>query len=307
MTIIGAGYVGSTILYALMLYDIPNEIVLINRNVNKAISEIDDIRHGFKFVGNTVIRVGNFDDISNSDVVVIAIGRNRKPGETRLDLAEDNTRIVKSIIPDLKKYYNNSIIIIVTNPIDIITKIVNDEMNLSYGKVFGTGCILDSSRFVRLLSDYLKCSIEDVRAMVVGEHGDSQVLLWSNVLVNKVRIEEYCKNNNIPWDEGIKELIESRVKNMGASIIKSKGHTQYGVATCTADLVNAVIYDKKILASVSSKMQGEFGINDVCMSYPSIIGENGIIERKVIQPSDSEINNLKLAADKLLKYNYANL
>lgn len=285
-----------------MLCDVANEIVLVNRNVDKAISEINDIRHGFKFVGNTVVRIGNFEDIHNSDVVVMAIGRNRKPGETRLDLAEDNTRIVNSIMPELKEYYNNSTIIIVTNPIDIITKIVNDEMNVSYGKVFGTGCILDSSRFVRLLSDYLKCSIEDVRAMVIGEHGDSQVLLWSNVLVDKLSIEEYCKKRNIIWNDEIKEQIELKVKNMGASIIKSKGHTQYGVATCTADLVNAVIYDKKILASVSSEMQGEFGIKGVCMSYPSIIGGEGVVERKKIQLTDYEIRSLKLSVDKLLRY-----
>ena len=289
-----------------MLCDVVNEIVLINRNIDKANSEIDDIRHGFKFVGNTIIRVGSFEDVYNSDVVVIAIGRNRKPGESRLDLAEDNTKIVRSIMPELKKYYNDSIIIIVTNPIDIITKVVNDEMKLSYGKVFGTGCILDSSRFVRLLADYLKCSIEDIRAMVVGEHGDSQVLLWSNVLVDKVSIEEYCKNKNIPWNDNIKDQIELKVKNMGASIIKSKGHTQFGIATCTADLVNAVVYDKKILASVSSEMQGEFGISGVCMSYPSIIGSNGIIERKNVNLSEIEINDLRFAAEKLLNYNFDN-
>ncbi len=302
ISIIGAGFVGSTILYALMLCDVAKEIVLVNRNKNKAISEIDDIRHGFKFVNDTNIRVGSFLDLADSDVIIIAIGRNRKPGETRLDLAKDNKNIINSVLPDIKKNYTNSIIIVVTNPIDVITKIVSEEMNLDYGKVFGTGCILDSSRLIRVLADYLKCGIDDIRAMVIGEHGDGQVVLWSNVLVDKIPINEYCEDHNILWNDNIVSEIEKKVKNMGASIISNKGHTQFGVATCAADLANAIINDKKILASVSSPMQGEFGINDVCLSYPSIIGAEGIIERKIIQISDGEKEKLKKAAENLLKY-----
>lgn len=285
-----------------MLCDVANEIVLINRNVKKAISEIDDIRHGFKFVGDTNIRIGSFLDVEDSDVIIVAIGRNRKPGETRLDLSNDNKKIIKSMLPDLKQHYKNSVIIVVTNPIDVITKVVIDEMGLSYGKIFGTGCILDSSRLIRILADYLKCNIDDIRAMVVGEHGDGQVVLWSNVLVKKIPINEFCLKNNIIWNEEIVNDIENTVRNMGASIISNKGHTQFGVATCAADLANAIISDKKILASVSSPMQGEFGITDVCLSYPSIIGAEGIVERKVLKITDDEINNIKNAARNLSNY-----
>lgn len=293
VTIVGAGYAGSSIAYALVLCNVANEIVLINRHEEKAQSEIDDIRHGFPFISETNLRVGDYKDCKDSDVIIITAGRNRKVGENRLDLAKDNVEIVKGYIDKIKPYYANSVMIIVTNPIDIITEKVCEWMNAPYGRIFGTGCILDSSRFIRVLSDYFKVSISDVRAMVIGEHGDGQVPLWSQVLIKGQHIKDYCNDNNIIWNDDIKNEIADKVKNMGASIIKQKGRTQYGIATCTADIVNAVLTDKKIVIPVSSPMQGEYNINDVSMSYPCVIGKNGIEERANITISDEEINALK--------------
>ena len=302
VTIVGSGYVGSSIAYALVLCDVCDEIVLINRTTEKAISEINDIRHGFPFVGKTKLRIGDYEDCKDSDVIVIATGRNRRPGETRLDLTADNLKIVKENVESIKKYYTNAVIVIVTNPIDVITYKVCEWMNLPYGKIFGTGCILDSSRFVRVLADYFDVDISDIRAMAIGEHGDGQVLLWSLVTICGQSIEEYSKANNVIWNENIKLEIESKIKNMGMSIIAHKGRTQYGIATCAADIVNAIVNDKKIKIPVSSPMQGEFGIKDVALSYPSVIGKSGIEKRLELFISNKELELLKATAEKIRNY-----
>lgn len=290
VTIIGAGYVGSTISYALILSNIVDEIVLIDRNNDKVESEINDIRHGFPFVGRTILRKGDYTDVLDSHIIILAIGRNRKVGESRLDLANDNTIIAKEYIDKMKKYYNDSVILVVTNPIDIITTNVTNWMNMPYGKIIGTGCILDSSRFVRLIADYTKVDIGEVRAMVVGEHGDSQVALWSKVKVKGISIYDYCKQNNLVWNDDIKVEIENNVRNMGASIIKGKQRTQYGIATCTADIINAIIKDKQIIISVSSILQGELGLYGKALSFPSVIGYNGIIDRQKVDWTEEEKN-----------------
>lgn len=299
VTIIGAGYAGSSIAYALVLCNVANEIVLINRHIEKAQSEIDDIRHGFPFASAANLRIGDYKDCADSDVIIITVGRNRHVGESRLDLAKDNIEIVKTYVDKIKEYYINAVVLIVTNPIDIITQKVCEWINAPYGKIFGTGCILDSSRFIRVLADYFNVSITDIRAMIIGEHGDSQVPVWSQVLIKGKKVNDYCKENNIEWNDDIKNNISDRVKNMGASIIKQKGRTQYGIATCTADIVNAILTDKRITIPVSSPMQGECGINNVSISYPSIIGENGIENRTIIELANNEIDLLKISAKKV--------
>ena len=299
VTIVGAGYAGSSIAYALVLCNVANEIVFINRHVEKAQSEIDDIRHGFPFLCETNLRVGDYHDCADSDVIIITVGRNRKVGENRLDLAKDNIDIVKGYIDNIKPYYKNAVVIVVTNPIDIITQKVCEWMDAPYGKIFGTGCILDSSRFIRVLADYFNVSISDVRAMIIGEHGDSQVPLWSQVLIRGKHIDEYCIDNGIEWNDKIKDKIADKVRNMGASIIKQKGRTQYGIATCTADIVNAVHTDKRISIPVSSPMQGEYGLSGISISYPSIVGKSGIESRVNVSLSDNEIKMLNLSAEKV--------
>lgn len=302
VTIVGAGYVGASVVYALVLCNVCDEIVFVNRNVDKAKSEIDDIRHGFPFVGKTQVKVGNYCDCEDSQVIVIATGRNRKPGESRLDLAYENSNIVKANIDQIKEYYKNAVILIVTNPIDVITYKVSKWMNVPYGKVFGTGCILDSSRFVRQLADYFQVDISDVRATVIGEHGEGQVLLWSNVLICGKSIHEYCENNNKIWNEEIKMSIEDKVRNMGMSIIAHKGRTQYGIATCTADIINAILNNKMISVSVSSLIDGDFGIQGVSISLPVTIGINGIENKNKIDISDDEKKMLIASAEKIKKY-----
>ena len=301
VTIIGTGYAGSSIAYALFLCNVANEIALINRHVEKAQSEIDDIRHGFPFASSTNLRIGDYKDCADSDVIVITVGRNRRVGENRLDLAKDNVEIVKGYVDKIKEYYNNSVILIVTNPIDVITQKVCEWIDAPYGKIFGTGCLLDSSRFIRVLADYFNVEIGDVRAIIIGEHGDSQVPVWSQVLIKGKKVDDYCKENNIEWNDNIKNEIADKVKNMGASIIKQKGRTQYGIATCTADIINAILTNKRITIPVSSPMQGEYDIEGGSLSYPSLVGRNGIIERVGLKLTIDEIASLKHSYEKIFK------
>lgn len=157
----------------------------------------------------------------------------------------------------------------------------------------------DSSWWFRVLADYFNVSITDIRAMIIGEHGDSQVPVWSQVLIKDKKVDDYCKENNIEWNDDIKNNISDRVKNIGASIIKQKGRTQYGIATCTADIVNAILTDKKITIPVSSPMQDEYGINNVSISYPSVIWEIGIEKRAAIKLDASEIESLNLSVERV--------
>ena len=307
ISVVGAGFVGSTVMYALMLCDTVKNITLINRHIEKAQSELDDMRHGFPFVGSTHLSVGSYSDIEDSDLIVITVGRNRRPGETRLDMTNDNINIINDVLINIKKYYNNQIVIVVTNPIDIITKKVIDFLGAKKGKIFGTGTLLDSSRFISVLSDFTNVDKENIKAYIVGEHGDSQVPIWTSVKICDQYIGDYCKNNNIIFNDDIKLKLAESVRTMGSNIIKQKGKTQYGIATCCIDIINAINIDKKIKIPVACLMEGEFGVSNVVMSYPVIIGKNGIeenINENILkeQWSDDEIDAFIKSSEKIKGY-----
>ena len=239
VAIIGAGFVGSSIAYAMAVRDIAREIVLVDINKEKVIGEVMDIRHGIPSMGTTDVYVGDYSDCSDCDLIIICAGRNRKPGETRLDLTKDNVAIMRSVVDQIKPYYTRGIILIISNPVDILTFKVSEWMGLSDGMVFGSGTILDSSRFVRSIADYVGLSTGVVNGYVVGEHGDGQVPVWSHVTVGGIPIAEYCLDAGLRWDEEIREMIAQKTKDMGSDIIKRKGRTHYGIATCVCQIADA--------------------------------------------------------------------
>lgn len=276
IAIIGVGYVGASICYALMLKTLAREIVLIDSNPQKAKGEAMDIAHGIPYMGNSKVYTGDYADCCDCDMIIITAGRNRKPGQERTDLVDENTTILHQISLDIKKYYNGGVILVVSNPVDIMTYKVAQWMGLPNGMVFGTGCILDTSRLIRQLAEYVEISIDNIQATVIGEHGVRQCPIWSRVTVANIPIDEYCKTSGIEWDELVRQKILMNIQTMGAEIIKRKERTHYGISTCVAYLVDAVMNDRKIVASVSSVLQGEYGIYDVSLSVPSVIGKNGI-------------------------------
>lgn len=252
---------------------------MINRDADRAQGEALDIRHGIPYLGTTDVYVGDYADCADCDLIIISSGRNRRPGENRLDLAEDNTRIMKSVIIEIMKYYTRGVILIITNPVDVLTQKVSEWMNLYNGIVFGSGCMLDTSRFIRSIADYVGLSTGVINGFVVGEHGEGQVPVWSRVTVGGLPIAEYCENVALPWNDDIKDTITRNVRSMGSEIIKAKNKTHYGIATCVCTLANAVLNQAPTIASVCSPLQGEQGVLGVSLSVPSIVGVNGVQQR----------------------------
>lgn len=279
VAIIGAGFVGSSIAYALALRDVAREIVLIDIMREKTAGEAWDIRHGLAGMGTSDIYAGDYADCADCDLIVITAGRNRRPGESRLDMAEENIKIMHGVVDSIKEHYSRGVILVVSNPVDIMVQKVSEWMDLPDGMVFGTGCILDTSRFVRCIADYVGLGTGVVSGMVIGEHGDSQVPVWSRVSVAGMSAEEYCAEAGLLWNEDVRAKIAEDTRNMGAEIIRAKGKTHYGIATCVCALADAVLNQKPMIASVCSPLQGEHGVRGVSLSVPSVVGATGVQQR----------------------------
>lgn len=279
VAIVGAGYVGASIAYALALRDVAREIVLIDINNKKTDGEAKDIRHGLPAMGTADLYAGEYQDCVDCDLIIITAGRGRKPGESRLDLTNENVRIMRSVISEIKKYYTRGVILIVSNPVDILTFKASEWMGLPNGIVFGTGCILDSSRFVRSIADYIGLNTGVINGYVVGEHGDDQVPIWSHVTVGAIPIDEYCSDVGIVWNQDTRDRISTQIKTMGSDIIRAKNRTHYGIATCVCQLADAIVNQRPSIASVSSVLMGEHGCRGVALSVPSVVEPAGVQQR----------------------------
>ena len=279
VAIIGAGFVGASIAYAMALRDIAREIVIVNRTKEKVIGEVMDIRHGIPSMGTTDVYVGDYPDCADCDLIIICAGRNRKPGENRLDLTNDNVEIMHSVISKMQPYYTRGIVLIISNPVDILTFKVAEWMGLPNGMVFGSGNILDSSRFVRTIADYVGLSTGVVNAYIVGEHGEGQVPIWSRATIGGIPIDEYCSDVGLKWDSDVKEELAEKTRIMGSQIIAAKGRTHYGIATCVCQLADAIINQRPTISCVSSVLMGEHGCREVALSVPSVVGPAGVQQR----------------------------
>ncbi len=277
--VIGAGYVGSTIAYTLALGDIAREIVLIDIDTAKAEGEAMDIRHGIPAMGTADVYAGSYADCAGCDLIIITAGRGRKPGETRRDLTQENVRIMQNVTDSIRQHYTGGVILIISNPVDILTAKVTEWMGLPDGMVFSSGCMLDSSRFVRCIADHVGLGTGVIGAYVAGEHGDAQVPVWSRVTVSGIPIGDYCTELHIPWNAQIREEIAAQTKCMGAQIIQAKGRTHYGIAACVRHLADAIINYKPSLVSVSSVLHGEYDCEGIALSVPSVVGPGGVQQR----------------------------
>ncbi len=308
IAIIGAGFVGASIAYALTITDRAKEVILIDVDKKKAVGEVDDIAHGLANLGSVAIKAGEYTDCKDCDLIIVTAGRNRRPGESRLDMIKDNLVIIRDIASKMKPYYTKGAVLMVSNPVDILTYEMDKLMGLPSGRVFGMGCLLDSSRFTRTVAEYIgvfdkdsKCSLDSVKhCYILGEHGDSQVPVYSRITVcsddGEYSLEDYCKHIGAEWDEEKKEELSATVKNMGASIISAKGRTHYGIATCVCAIADIMFGDKQSTLAVSSILNGEYGISDVAISVPCVLDRNGIKERKEFPLSDEELAALRESA-----------
>ncbi len=301
VAIIGSGFVGASIAYALTIRDLASEIVLVDIEKNKAHGEALDIQHGIAYMGTSSVREGDYPDCKNCDLIIITAGRNRRVGEDRLDMIADNIVTMKDVVREIEKYYTHGAIMVVSNPVDVLTYKCAEWLGLPNGKVFGTGCVLDTSRLVRSIADYTNLNTEVIKCNIVGEHGTTQFPVWSRLSIAGVPMDEYCENMGLAWSDEQKNALYDQVLNMGSTIIKAKGKTHYGIATCVCSLADAVLNQRLTVAPVTSPLQGEYGISDVALSLPSIVGVNGVEHRLEEHWTDAERKKLDVSAQKLIE------
>lgn len=279
VAVIGCGFVGSSIAFALMQSGLFSDMVLIDVDRKKAEGEALDIGHGISFARPMKIWAGGYEDIADAAIVVITAGANQKPGETRLDLVHKNIAILKSIMPEVTKYNKTGIILMVANPVDILTYAALKISGLPENRVIGSGTVLDTARLKYEMGELLEVDSRGVHAFIVGEHGDSEIAAWSSANISGVPLRDFCKirgdiDSNM-LKESTKEIAE-RVKNSAYEIIERKQATYYGIAMAVKRICEAIIRDEKSVLPVSSMMRGEYGLTDVVLSMPAIVGENGV-------------------------------
>ena len=298
VTIIGAGSVGSTIAYTMVVNGIASEIVLIDINENKAIGEAMDIHQGVPFCSPANVYAGSYADAKGSNVVILTSGVARKPGQSRLELAQINVDITKTIIPEITKYAPDAIYIIVSNPIDILTYQFHKFSGLPTNHIIGSGTTLDTSRLRTGLSEAFDISQQNVHAYVFGEHGDSAFVPWSLTNIASMPIDEYI--NSLPADRRPKvnyDAIEEYTRKSGGKIIANKGATFYAIAISVCHICKCLFSGADTALTVSTMMNGEYGIDDVCMSVLTIVGRDGVECKLNVPLTDEEIVKLRHSAD----------
>ncbi|GAW91794.1 L-lactate dehydrogenase [Calderihabitans maritimus] len=301
ISIIGAGMVGSTIAYALMISGLAKQLVLVDINRGKAAGEAMDLSHSASFVKPVHIKAGSYPDCAGSRIVIITAGANQKPGETRLDLVEKNARIIKNIVENVRPHCDNPIWLIVTNPVDVLTYLVLKVSNSPPSQVIGSGTVLDSSRFRHLLSQYCEVDARNVHAHVIGEHGDSEVLVWSTANIAGIPVEKFFKMVEIDSPAEIKDKIDRQVRRAAYEIIERKGATYYAIGLAVRRIVESILRDEHSVLTVSNLVGGIYDVNDICLSLPCVIGKNGII--KTLRPplTEEEIQQFRSSALSLQK------
>jgi len=301
IAIVGTGFVGSTTAYTLMLSGLVSEIVLIDLNARKAEGEAMDMNHGMPFVRPVKIYSGDYPNCKDADIVVITGGANQKPGETRMDLVNKNTAIFKDVIGSIVKYNTECILLVVTNPVDILTYVTYKLSGFPKNRVIGSGTVLDSARFKYMIGEHMGIDPRNVHAYIIGEHGDTEVPTWSLASIAGVSMDDYCKECNGCNNDNFKNETFENVKNAAYEIIDRKGATYYAVALAVKRIVEAIVRNENSIMTVSSLLEGEYGLNDICLSIPSQINSNGI-ERIIKVPlSEEETRLLGKSADSLKK------
>ena len=299
VAIIGCGFVGSSSAFALMQSGLFSEMVLIDADVNRAEGEALDISHGLPFAKPMKIYAGSYEDIADAAIVIVTAGAGQKPGETRLDLVKKNVEIFKSIIPEIAKQDFNGILLIVANPVDILTYVAAKLSKLPQGRVFGSGTVLDSARLKYLLGEHLDVDNRSVHAFIIGEHGDSEMAAWSSANVSGIPLNDFCEMRcYFKHEESMKKILEE-VKNSAYEIIEKKRATYYGIAMSVRRICEAIIRDEKSILPVSSIQKGEYGIENVALSIPAIVGREGVEKVVPIKLSDTEKEELIKSAETL--------
>ncbi len=299
VVIIGAGLVGSTYAYSLMINGVVSEIALIDTNQERLEGEIMDLNHGISFVRPVTVYAGTYQDCHDASIIVICAGSNQKPGETRIDLLTRNAAIFRAIIEQINRVGTEALLLIAANPVDIMTYITCKLSGFPSSRVIGSGTVLDSARLRYLLSKHCHIDPTNVHAYVIGEHGDTEVPVWSLANVAGLRFSDYCPVCTHPCEGLPKEQIFNEVKNAAYQIIKGKGATYYAIGLALVEITESILRNEFSVLTVSTLLQGEYGINDVCLSIPTVVSRSGVEKRILLSLTPEEAAGLKHSAEVL--------
>ncbi len=296
IAVIGAGAVGASAAYAMMISGTASEIVLVDVNQRKAEGEAMDLMHGAPFVRPVTVSAGSYADCTGSDLVVITAGAAQRPGETRLELVKRNTDIFGSIIPQITQAAPDAVLLVVANPVDILTYVTMKISGLGPRRVLGSGTVLDTARLRALVGQHLQIDARSVHAYVIGEHGDSEVLLWSQATVAGLPLADFARQRGVRYDDTVRASIDYGVRRAAYEIIERKGATFYAIGLGVRNVAEAILRDHNTILPVSTLMTGQFGIEGICLSLPSVVDRGGV--EVILEPAmdDAELAAFKHSA-----------
>ena len=297
--IIGCGNVGATTAYSLVLDRTFSEIVLIDINSKKAAGEAADLNHGLPFIAPMSIYAGDYSDLSDASIIIITAGANQRPGQSRTDLVRENVKIFSTIVENIIKYNTDAILLVVTNPVDILTYVTWKQSGFPAERVIGSGTVLDTARLKYLAGQYLEVDNRNIHSFIIGEHGDSELAVWSCATVSGIPLKEFCRSSCLNC--GMEKLHEmyNDVKNSAYDIIEAKGATYYAIAEAVRRIVDAIVHDEDSVLPVSSLINDHYGLNDVCLGVPSGVGRTGIKRILDLPLDEAEYKALHESASKM--------
>ena len=299
VAIIGAGFVGSSSAFALMQKGIFNELVLIDANKARAEGEAMDISHGLAYSNSMRIYAGEYEDISDAKIIIITAGAAQKVGETRLDLIKKNSKIMTSIVNEIVRVKAEGLLLIVANPVDVLTQVALQVSGFGKERVFGSGTVLDTARLKYLLSEKLRVDTRNVHAVIMGEHGDSEFVAWSFANVSGMPIKKFLCLRGYKDMEQLKEEIHIEVRDSAYKIIERKGATYYGIALSVTRICECIVKNQHSMLPISTLLEGEYGVTNVALSVPAILGSDGVEAVLELPLSSNEILELHHSADTL--------
>lgn len=305
--IVGSGLVGSTAAYALTMRGVGREVIMVDHFPERARAEADDIAHAVPFAHPLRIRAGDYSDLAGARVVIIAAGVNQKPGESRLDLLKRNAAVFADVVPQILRASPSAVLLVATNPVDIMTHVASEiagsmavelaqEQTLIQGRVLGSGTTLDSARFRTLVGNHFDVDSRHVHAHVIGEHGDSEVLAWSNATISGLSLDEFGELHGKTIDAEKRSEIGESVRKAAYHIIEGKGATYYGIGSALAQIVSVILHDQRSIMTVCSRMETVGRVKDVTISTPKIFGGQGVISALPLHLSDDELQGLQRSA-----------
>ncbi len=298
--VIGCGFVGSTIAYTLMDHSIFSEMVLIDANDKKAEGEAMDLNHGLPFISPMKIYKGDYADLEDAYVIIIAAGTGQKAGESRTELVDRNVEIFKSIVPSITKYNKECIILVVSNPVDILTYVTYKLSGFESNRVIGSGTVLDTGRLKYLVGEHLGVDSRNVHSFIIGEHGDSELAVWSSANISGIDLNDYCHITGKKYDPQTLEDMYIQVRDSAYRIIEGKGATYYAIGQATLRIVKSIVKNQKSVLPVSCLVDGHYGLEDMYMGLPAVVGSEGVSNVLEIPLNAEEGQRLRSSA-RLLK------